>query len=438
VLAAVSVELDVSRSVASQLTCYERPFTLVDQLVVSCLWLAYNVQWGALLFIVLPNQIAAIVGEQHKEAWLGTILPVGAAMSMLITPIAGALSDRCRARWGKRRPFLLVGGLINIGFLLACAPFGAGSNVWGFMAMFVGLQFGCNWWGGPYAGLIPDIVPKEKAGQASGFQALNTALGTILGAVLGGMLSRSGSYHNVYFAVAGILGLFLVITLLGVRERPNHAPATPFEIGEFVRSFAINPREHPNFYWVLITRAMICMGVYSISVFFQYFLKDVVKAGDPVAATQNLMVIIIGMGIPTSIVAGQLSDRHGRKPLVYASGAVMAIAVAIFVPISFFPTVAAAFVVGGLFGIGNGAYQAVDWALAIDVLPNGDDAAKDMGVWHVALVLPQILAPSISGLVLNTLKARATLEIGYTAVFAMATLWFILGTVFVRKVRGVR
>lgn len=37
-------------------------------------------------------------------------------------------------------------------------------------------------------------------------------------------------------------------------------------------------------------------------------------------------------------------------------------------------------------GVGYGAYQAVDWALALDVLPKGSNIAKDMGVWHVAMV----------------------------------------------------
>jgi hypothetical protein len=60
-----------------------------------------------------------------------------------------------------------------------------------------------------------------------------------------------------------------------------------------------------------------------------------------------------------------------------------------------------------------------------------------MGIWHVALVLPQMIAPAISGFTLAALKPTS-LALGYTAVFAMAAVWFILGTVFVKQIRGVR
>jgi MFS family permease len=115
----------------------------------------------------------------------------------------------------------------------------------------------------------------------------------------------------------------------------------------------------------------------------------------------------------------------------------MALASVIFIAVSLFPSMAFTFAVGALFGFGYGAYQAVDWALAIDVLPGGEDAAKDMGIWHVALVLPQILAPAITGLTLNALKSSSLL-LGYTVVFVLTAVWFVLGTVFVRQIKGAK
>jgi MFS family permease len=95
------------------------------------------------------------------------------------------------------------------------------------------------------------------------------------------------------------------------------------------------------------------------------------------------------------------------------------------------------FAVGALFGVGYGAFQAVDWALAVDVLPPGENAAKDMGIWHVALVLPQVLAPALSGALLAVLKPLSLLA-GYTVVFVVTACWFVLGTVLVSRVRGAR
>ena len=106
----------------------KRRITTLDQFFISCFWLAYNIHWGALIAIVLPSQIAGIVGNENKEFYNGLIPPLGAVVSLLITPVAGALSDRSRSRFGRRRPFMAVGTLINILFLVLIAGFGTGSN----------------------------------------------------------------------------------------------------------------------------------------------------------------------------------------------------------------------------------------------------------------------------------------------------------------------
>jgi hypothetical protein len=49
-----------------------------------------------------------------------------------------------------------------------------------------------------------------------------------------------------------------------------------------------------------------------------------------------------------------------------------------------------------VYGAANCAYQAVDWALAIHVLPDAQQAGKDMGIWHASFVLPQAVAPGLT------------------------------------------
>lgn len=437
----------------------ERRLTLGDHLAISCFWLAYNFHWGALLAIVLPSQIALIVGDAQKELYNGLIPSIGAAMSLVATPIAGALSDRSTSRFGRRRPYLVVGTLLNIVFLLALAGFGAGSSIWLFLACYLGVQLGNNWAGGPYAGLIPDIVPPSQRGIASGWLALMTALGFLLGAIAAGSLIGGATgvpgttgaagatgtagpgalpaYAPIYALIAAVLAILLVITVWRVRERPLATRPAPLRAGEFARSFLLRGAEYRDFYYVLFTRALVTMGIYSVFTFFQFFLRDVIRVEDPPLQTSYLIAIIIGAGIPTSLVAGKLSDRYGRKPLVYLSGGLMALASVIFIVVGMNPSLAFMFWVGALFGIGYGAYQAVDWALAIDVLPKGEAAAKDMGIWHVSLVLPQMLAPALTGVILSAFKGTSLL-LGYTAVFVLTAVWFILGTVFVRQIRGAR
>ena len=407
------------------------------QFFLSCFWLAYNIQWGALNGIVVPSQIAAIAGDQHKEFFNGLIPPVGAALSLVLTPIAGALSDRSRSRFGRRRPYLLAGTAINLAFLAVLAGFTTGSSLGGFLVAYLGIQVGANWAGGPYAGLIPDLVPSQQRGSASGWMALMMALGTLVGALSAGQLIRGADYRPIYTLISGALLAMLLLTLWRVREPPAAAPARPFDLGAFLRSFWLDPARYRDFYWVLATRALVTMGIYSVFTFFQYFLKDIVRVANPEEQSSYLIGIIIAASVPTTLIGGALSDRIGRKPLVYLSGGLMALAAVVFIAVAHFPSLALMDAVGVLFGVGYGAYLAVDWALAVDTLPGGDAHAKDMGIWHVALVLPQVVAPALTGIVL-TLSKRASLMTGYTVVFVLTALWFALGTVLVRRIRGAR
>jgi Na+/melibiose symporter-like transporter len=415
----------------------ERRLSVREQALLSCFWLAYNVQWGALIGIVLPSQIAAMVGDRHKEFYNGLIPPIGALLSLALTPIAGALSDRSHSRFGRRRPFLLVGSLVNMACMLALAGFTRGSGIWLFLLAYLGVQFGANWAGGPYAGLIPDVVPPAQRGSASGWMALFAALGTLIGALSAGQLIREAQYGAIYGLIIVALAVMLTLTLVGVRETPNPAPRAPFELGAFLRTFLLDPRRYRNFYWVLGTRAFVTMGIYSVFTFFQFFLADVVKVARPEREASFLVGIIIATSIPTSYLSGMLSDRIGRKPLVYASGGLMALAAIIFIAVAHYPSLGFMFAVAGLFGLGYGAYTAVDWALAVDTLPHGEAHAKDMGIWHVAIVLPQVFAPALSGFTLNALKGTSLIA-GYTVVFVATAFWFVLGTIFVNRIRGVR
>ena len=87
---------------------------------------------------------------------------------------------------------------------------------------------------------------------------------------------------------------------------------------------------------------------------------------------------------------------------------------------------------------GWGAYQAVDWALALRVLPKSEAAGKDMGIWHVALVLPQILGPASTGWIITGAKWAVSARFAYTLAFAIAALWFSLSALLIGRVRLAR
>eukprot|EP01113_Clastostelium_recurvatum_P029538 TRINITY_DN3564_c0_g1_i3.p1 TRINITY_DN3564_c0_g1~~TRINITY_DN3564_c0_g1_i3.p1 ORF type:complete len:291 (-),score=47.74 TRINITY_DN3564_c0_g1_i3:102-974(-) len=173
-------------------------------------WFSDCLVLGALVTVVLPSQIASIVGDDQKEKYNGIIPSLGAFMCLIMTPVAGYLSDHTSGRFGRRRPFILSGSLIATLFLLGCMLFSSSSPFWSVWLVAVGLlgvQFGMAWSSGPYAGLLPELVPDEKFGVASGYMAFAGACGQLVGALATGFLitATPGSFLGAYIFLAGIL-----------------------------------------------------------------------------------------------------------------------------------------------------------------------------------------------------------------------------------------
>jgi hypothetical protein len=113
----------------------------------------------------------------------------------------------------------------------------------------------------------------------------------------------------------------------------------------------------------------------------------------------------------------------------------MAAAAILYVLVALHPHIALTSPVFLVFFAGWGAYQAIDWALALRVLPQGADTGKDMGIWHVALVLPQVLGPALTGWIISAARWAVSARFAYTLAFAIAAFWFSLSALFVARVR---
>jgi len=435
---------------------YPRPrLSTFRQAMLSLYWFGNGVHWTIILITTLPAQAEMMGGDAVKGQTLGMVLAFGAFVSMVVAPVFGALSDRIITRWGRRRPWMALGTTMNvIGlFALAYIPKPNDLSVLPlYIFAFMWVEFWNNVATAPYSALIPDLVPPEQRGSASGWYGLMNILGTFVGA-LAPFFFTSGGVTNLtalYWFVAITLILTTIGTLLFAREPRITIHPPPFDVKHFVRHL-FSPLGDHDFRWVFVTRFLMVMGTFTVQQFLQYYMGDVVKefnflnlftASNAIEATSVFLVLFLVGALPSSITAGILSDRYSRKLMVYISSAFQAVVPIAFV--LFVPQFALATMLGLIFGIGYGAYQSVDWAMASEVLPSQDDYAKDMGVWHIAMTLPQVVAVPIAGALLDTFNRlgaesnRVPENFGYTVIFALATLYFILGAVLVQRIRGVR
>jgi MFS family permease len=429
------------------------PLSTWKQACLSLYWFSVNAHWSAILITLLPLQAEKMGGSQHKGTTLGAVLLLGALVSMVVAPLFGAWSDHVRSRWGRRKPFLVVGTAGNVLGLLALSAIPSSpSALVPYVIAFMWLELFNNLATAPYAALIPDLVPREQRGSASGWMGLMTMLGTFLGGITGLVLKHIGGISGAYIGIAVIMSLGMLGTVLTVSE-PTPPALPPFRWKVFARGL-IEPFHSRDFMWVFLTRFLVVLGTFTVQEYLQYFMKDVVAGGaspfayrffgTPLAdtapaATSFFILALLAGAIVSSLWAGMLSDRYGRKRMVYLSGGLQALVVIVFI---FGVSFQAVVLMGLVFGLGYGAYQAVDWALASDVLPSEDDYAKDMGVWHIALTLPQVTAAPIAGVLLDNFQAIGRTHglptLGYTVIFSLACVYFLLGAVLVSRIRSVR
>lgn len=368
-------------------------------------------------------------------------------------PLIGTLSDHTPGVLGRRRPYIIVGGMLVV---LSTPLLVTAGNAIIFLIGLSLLLVGRNTLTPAYQGLIPDRVPKEQRGAAAGFVGGMTIFGSVVSLglaawLLGGVnqLSYSKSMirydAGIYYLVTAIIMLIgVLITIIGVHEAPFRAGRHPSrEPGEktvqrFFRWFThtwVRPWRSYNFTLVFLTRTLIMTGLAIFMTFIEYYFARVQHIQNFVQATAVVAILALAGGVVSGLVFGMLSDRLRRRaPIVCVSTLCMSLASLAFV---LFPSYLATWLwpLGVLFGLGYGAYTSVDWALSIDVLPSLKDAGKDLGLWNASAILPDVIAPLLGSLIINIAAGYGQTALGYRLVFTAATLFLVVAAVSILFVR---
>src|SRR5579885_690179 len=432
-------------------TATQRRVSLFDQININVFWIANNFHWQALLAIVIPSMVVYFLGNANKDINLALVVVWGTLVAFVVNPLVGAISDYATFRIGRRRPFLIIGTILNVIVLVlfAFSPFWFSSTglLVTFILLFLLLQFSNNFANAPWGAIIADKVPQNQRGVTAGLFGLFTLLGTILGSVVAGIIVNKNNplpvYRNgiveIFLLIAVVQIVFVAYTALTVKETPLPLrEGRTFQLSTALKRFFFKPSRYPDLSWVLLARLLVMMGIWGVFYFLQYYFDDVLGGpgvktiifGSQFSGTLFLPILLVA-ALPTSIIAGWISDRIGRKGLVYLSGTMMTVVCLIFI---LFQSQYGALIAGIFFGIGYGAYTSVDWALAADALPPTDEAGKFLGIWSAMGILPQVIGITIGALILQALRSLPN-HFGYTSLFLVTIVYFALGTLVIYQVR---
>jgi len=384
--------------------------------------------------ILLQVQVSQTVGQDLQAVAVGLATGIGGIFAMVLPPLVGHYSDGLRTRWGRRRPILVAGSL---GLVLAIVVMGLAGNYPTLLLGFVLVVALVNVAGAAFVAVIPDTVSSGELGRASGFLGFFVQLGSVLSLLTLLFASKAHQLKFSYVVIIAVLLLTLIATLWAIGQEPVYEDRQKSELPSFERlRIFIKPLWTGDFGWAVFTRFLNSSAFYTTLPFLLFVFRDVQKVPNPDQFTATFELVVTAVAIPFAIVFGWLSDRLGRKRFVYASAGISAVVLLAFLAgSSLSQTVVLA--LGALYGFGYGTYTAVDWALALDTLPDRSRSAKDMGLFHVADALPRVLIPTIAGVVVGVFNSFST-NLGYRAIFVMAAILYVLGAVFVRQIKSVR
>lgn len=408
---------------------------------------AYATLWLALLtpaMITLALRIRQLVPEAAAQtsSW---VLAVGALVALVSNPVFGALSDRSRSRFGRRRPFLAFGVVAGCA---ALALIGLAPSVPIVLLGWCLAQVAYNAALAAIVAIVPDRIPAAQRGTVVGILGICMPIGQITGTYLVQELAFNMGWALVIPGLIGIAGVLLLVFVMpdspaatssGRRQpavvsdaRLSDPPLSQADSSQ-AQGNASPARTRSNFAWAWLSRVLFTMGSSFLQSYQPFFLLDKLRIDTHEVPRLIFRSTLISsaMVVVFSLLAGRLSDRtRARKPFVMAGSAVQGVGLWTMAGAESYTTMLAGV---ALAGIGHGIYEGVDLALVTEVLPDRDQhAAQYLGLLNIANTLPQVIAP---------LSAPAILAVSrgdYTILFAIAGAVAVLGTLVLMPLKNVR
>jgi MFS family permease len=425
----------------------------LDLIVLSLYWVAIGYLWNSLTALILPDMIIQFVGRAHEGFASSLLKSFGALMAIVWQPVVGGISDRTVTRWGRRRPFIVAGTLGDVLFLVGIALAG---SYWWLVACYFLLQLASNTAQAPYQGLLPDVVPEDQRGEASGYYCVANLVGIAGGVIGAGILLAHFGRSAAVASIILVLVTTMLATVLVVPDRAVPVERQFRNLKELVaKTFGV-PLRHRDFLWLMASRLLIFMGFGGLQNFVFFYFDNVFFRHDRRAtalAASTLLGLSIGVAALVTWPASRLSDRTGRRPLIFVSGLLGAagslvlifshyqwLPDALLAPLAGFlrvPALAAQATMTGLvIGVGLGVFFSVDWAFIQDIIP-AHEGGLYMGFSNIATAGAGIIAVFLAGPLLDWFNGGPPvlgLPGGFPVVFGLFVAWFVIGSLSILKV----
>ena len=414
-------------------------------LVLSAFWFAIAYVMQPLGGNIIPLLVARFT--EPTTIHLGSLaLPVdvntyvslldtiGAAFAIVWQPAIGAISDNAQFQLGRRRPFITIGVIGDIIFLTLIAFV---TNYWALMLVYVFFQMASNTAQGPSQGMLPDQVPADQRGEASGYYGLMNMLGTIVGfLVVGALLIPTHHVRLAILTLPLVVAIGGALVIFGVPDRRRASTSSQPLARSIFLSFAIDTKRYRDFAWLMVSRLFFLMAPVGISTYAFNFIRYTFHYSEGKASLYSsaLQAIVVIFAAILCMTAGFLAERYGKKRLIAAACLIGAVGSSLLI---FAPSLPWILGFGLIVGISLGIFLSVDWAFMTDLIPKAE-AGRYMGVSNIATASAGLIARPILGPIIDAFNNNRTSAVGYRVMFGIVTGFFLIALITLRPVREIK
>lgn len=406
----------------------KRPVWFIAGLVLA--------QFGLFLALLGPATVSiqlkvqTLTGDAAEQASMtAMVIAPGALAAVIFNAVGGRLSDRTTSSLGRRRPWMVL-GIVGLALSLLLIALATGPLLmaigWFISQAFANVAFAA------FLGSVADQLPSEQYGKTSGLIGVAQNMGVMVATWLSAAFS---SNMLLLFMVPAVLGLVLVVAYaLMLPEPVLKENRYPFNLRELIATFWTNPLRYPDFGLAWWGRFLIILASYLFVTFRVLYMTNHLglAAGAATAAVAVGVTIYTVASMVAGLAAGWISDKLGRRKVMVAV-AILVFGIGTY-GLLHADTVAGFYVCEAIMGVAYGMYLAVDLALVLEVLPNRENAGKDLGVFNMANALPQSLAPGVGGFLLAKLGGGTD----FTALLVAAAISAVAGAILTMFIRGVK
>ena len=372
--------------------------------------------------------------------FIGIIMTFDNIFGVIFQPTFGKLSDRCRSKLGKRRPFIVYGAPVSA-LLFAVIPWVALKSTLPVTMLFIILfVFSMSLWRAPAVALMPALTPPALRSEGNAIINLMGGVGSVIGMVAGALVSaifllvtgvkvtaeneQQTSFPYVFLlgAVVMVLGMLVVrifvhepSSLEDVAAKNQYADEKAAKKAEKAARKAekLSRAERKSLIFMLGGLFFLFCGTNAITTFFALFAEEVLgkSTGEATIMTTIFAVCSAAAAIP----AGKMGKKFGRKKTILIG---LVVFMAVFLLYVFTRSMAVIWLALILGGAANMFITVNTLPLVLDI-GGIDKVGTFTGYYYTATFSAQIASPIIYGVV-------RMLTGSYLSLFVYSPIMFIM------------